>query len=59
MINDLTVSFNVNSKPNRVWVASPDWQHATAEDADWEYNNGTLTITVPALQYWTMIVIEQ
>ena len=59
LLRDLPVSLAVSSKPARVWVASPDWQQGAAIEPDWTYESGTLNISVPALQYWTMIVIEK
>lgn len=59
MICDLPLSMPVSERPTRVWVASPDYRHGAAQDVEWEYNAGTLTFTLPAMQYWTMVVVEQ
>ncbi len=59
LIKDIPVSFAVSAKPSRVWVATPDDQHGAAQEVEWEYSGGQLTLTVPALQYWTMIVVEK
>ena len=58
LIKDIPVSFAVSAEPSRVWVATPDYQQGAAQEVEWEYNAGTLTLTVPAIQYWTMIVVE-
>ena len=58
-LTDIPVSLAVSSKPTRVWVATPDWQQGAAVEPDWKYEAGTLTLTLPALQYWTMIVVEK
>ena len=43
----------------RVWVASPDYQGgAMQEITDYTLTSSTLRLTLPALQFWTMIVIE-
>ena len=45
----------------RIWVASPDYcGGAMQELADYRYTqgSGTITLTLPSLQFWTMIVIE-
>ena len=43
----------------RVWVASPDYLGgAVQEITDYTLTSGTLRFTLPALQFWTMIVIE-
>ena len=58
LITDIPVSFAVSAEPSRVWVASPDFQQGAAQEVRWSYENGQLSLTLPALQYWTMIVIE-
>ena len=43
----------------RVWVASPDYLGgAVQEITDFTLTSGTLRFTLPALLFWTMIVIE-
>ena len=45
----------------RVWAASPDYcGGAMQELTDYRYipSSGTVTLTLPALQFWTMIVVE-
>ena len=59
LIKDIPVSFAVSSEPSRVWVATPDNQQGAAQEVEWEYSGGQLTLTVPAIQYWTMIVVEK
>ena len=58
-LTDIPVSLAVSSKPTRVWVATPDWQQGVAIEPDWTYDAGTLSVTLPALQYWTMLVVEK
>ena len=48
-------------KVRRVWVASPDYcGGAMQELTDYRYLSatGTITLTLPSLQFWTMIVVE-
>ena len=48
-------------KVRRVWAASPDYcGGAMQELTGYRYTSatGTVTITLPSLQFWTMIVIE-
>ena len=48
-------------KVRRVWVASPDYcGGAMQELSDFSYRSAasTLTLTLPSLQFWTMIVVE-
>ena len=59
LVKDIPVSFAVSAQPSRVWVATPDYQQGAAQEVEWEYSGGQLTLTVPAIQYWTMIVVEK
>ena len=48
-------------KVRRIWVASPDYcGGAMQELTDYRYTSatGTISLTVPSLQFWTMIVVE-
>ena len=48
-------------KVRRIWVASPDYcGGAVQELTGYRYTSatGTITLTLPALQFWTMIVVE-
>ena len=43
----------------RLWVASPDYVGGVVQEiTDYSFASGTLRFTLPALQYWTMIVVE-
>ena len=48
-------------KVRRIWVASPDYcGGAMQELTDYRYTSstGTITLTLPSLLFWTMIVVE-
>ena len=48
-------------KVRRIWVASPDYcGGAMQELTDYKYysSSGTISLTLPSLQFWTMIVVE-
>lgn len=61
---NLSIRFNGLTgmgKVRRIWVASPDYcGGAMQELTDYRYTSstGTITLTLPSLQFWTMIVIE-
>ena len=59
LLTDIPVSFAVSAQPSRVWVATPDYQQGAAQEVEFSYANGKLTLTLPAIQYWTMIVVEK
>lgn len=53
---DLTI--NTNSPVSKVWFASPDFKGGASQELEFEQTNNTIKITVPYLEYWSMIVIE-
>ena len=61
---NLSIRFNGLTgmgKVRRIWVASPDYcGGAMQELTDYRYlqSTGTITLTLPSLQFWTMIVVE-
>lgn len=59
LLTGIPVSFVVDAQPSRVWVATPDYMQGAAQEVDFTYDGGKLTLTLPALQYWTMIVVEK
>ena len=59
LLTDIPVAFAVSAEPTRVWVASPDYNHGVAQEVNFTYDAGQVSISLPALQYWTMIVIEK
>lgn len=42
----------------RVWMASPDLNHGVPCTVDFEQNSSGVTLEVPCLKYWNMIVLE-
>ncbi len=59
LLTDIPLSIPLSAQPQRVWVATPDYRQGAAQTVDWNYANGQLTFNLPALQYWTMIVVEK
>lgn len=57
-IGSFTISVRSSRTVNRVWVASPDIDGGTPKAADYKAGGSSITVTVPSLKYWTMIVIE-
>ncbi|RZL13417.1 MAG: cycloisomaltooligosaccharide glucanotransferase, partial [Hymenobacter sp.] len=52
------VQVPVATKISRVWVASPDYQQGTPQQLPFAQAAGQLTVTVPQLRYWDMLVLE-
>ena len=58
LIKDIPISFTVTAQPSRIWVASPDYQQGASQQLEYNYSAGKVSLTIPALQYWTMLVVE-
>ncbi len=54
----VTVSHHCTKAPSRIWVASPDWKDGICREVEFTQKNGTVTFTLPYLEYYTMVVME-
>ncbi|AZB42000.1 hypothetical protein CEF21_06665 [Bacillus sp. FJAT-42376] len=43
---------------NKIWAASPDSRKAAPVPVHFSQKDGTVTMTMPSLTYWTMLVME-
>ena len=43
---------------NRVWVASPDCHGGATVDVEFTQTGRLVTLTVPNIRYWSMLVFE-
>ncbi len=55
---NLRVQLPVATTIQRVWVASPDFQQGVPQPLPFTQAAGQLTVTVPRLRYWDMLVLE-
>ena len=58
LLSGLKIKVQAQAQPARVWFASPDYQHGMAVELDFAYNAGQIELTLPALKYYDMIVVE-
>jgi dextranase len=56
--NDLALTIDASKKVEKVWVASPDYYHGSAQELDFKQKDNKVKITIPSLKYWNMVVIE-
>lgn len=57
-ITDLVITAEVTQPVKKVWMASPDLLKGQPQLLPFTNKNGNVAITVPALKYWDMIVLE-
>lgn len=55
---NVTLSQTVGHEPERVWMVSPDYREGILQELDFTYEDGIVTVTLPYLEYWDMIVFE-
>ena len=58
-INSLELSISESSPISKVWVATPDEADGMFAEVEYTQNNGRVVLTLPALKYWTMVVLEK
>lgn len=52
------LKINTNAPVSKIWFASPDYKGGSSQELEFEQTDNAITITVPYLEYWSMIVIE-
>ena len=54
----IPVKIKYDAKATKVWVASPDQHAGAAQELAFTQENGYISVVLPSLEYWTMLVIE-
>ncbi len=55
---NISIAVSASEQPTRVWFASPDYNHGAAMNMEFSYANGQVQLTLPAIKYYSMIVLE-
>lgn len=56
--SELTLNIDCDYVATNVWAATPDSNACTPRRLEFTQKGRLLTVTVPSLEYWTMLVIE-
>lgn len=57
-IDNIVLHIDSDTRVNRVWAASPDIHGGAPVDVQFTQSGRIVTVTVPLLKYWTMLVFE-
>ncbi len=58
LISSPIVDIQVTGTPSKVWFASPDIDGGVAKMLAFTQTGNKITVTLPSLKYWDMVVIE-
>ena len=60
VVGDFTVTIQLPSGKNvgSAWIASPDTDYGASRALAFSQNGTELSITIPSLKYWSMLVLE-
>lgn len=58
-IKDLPLTFKTGKDVKHVYVASPDYLGGAMQELDFTLSDGKLSLTLPSLNYWTMLILEE
>ena len=58
LIGSPSVDIAVSGIPSKVWFASPDVDGGVARQLPFILNGNKISLTLPSLKYWDMIVVE-
>ena len=59
-IKEFQITIPTVKNVNKVWIASPDYEGGAPKDVRYTVSADKthVTVTVPYLKYWTMVVVE-
>lgn len=57
-ITSMKIKIGYSNKVSKVWVASPEQHGGVPQQLAFTQSGNDVTITIPKLMYWTMLVIE-
>lgn len=57
-ISDLKLTVKADAKVKKAWLATPDYYNGSAVELDFKQKDGEVTLTLPKLKYWDMVVLE-
>jgi dextranase len=55
---NVKLTITVNNPVKRVWMASPDFNSSAPRTLNFQQTSKKITITLPDLKYWDMVVVE-
>lgn len=58
LVENIEVSIPVSGTVSSVWTASPDIDGGAHKELSFTNSSGSISLTIPSLKYWDMIVIE-
>ena len=59
LLQNLTLRIKTTGMMSKVWTASPDVNGGSPQSLDFHQADGYLTVTLPSLKYWTILVLER
>lgn len=57
-VENAEIKINVTATPSKVWIASPDIDGGASKAISFTTSGNEVTLTLPSLKYWDMVVVE-
>lgn len=57
-VENAEIKINVTATPSKVWIASPDIDGGASKAVSFTTSGNEVTLTLPSLKYWDMVVVE-
>lgn len=58
LVQDAAIDITVSATPSKVWLASPDIKGGVAQALEFTKSGNKISLTIPSIKYWDMVVIE-
>jgi dextranase len=59
LYQNMNLQINISQPVKKVWVATPDKEGKMYEELNFTQSDNLIKTSIPALKYWTMLVLEQ
>lgn len=58
LVKSIPLKIMTAQTPKKIWAATPDSEGSLYQEVDFTSEQGFVSLTLPVLKYWTMIVLE-
>lgn len=58
LVENISLNIAVDGEVSSIWMASPDLDGGACKEISFTQNGNTVSLTLPSIKYWDMVVIE-
>ncbi len=58
LLENVELKFETDKTVEKIWYSSADNDYLTPEEIEWTQNGSNVSLVLPKLKYWSMVVVE-